>query len=166
MNAIRAGFEDKNPYSAAQESQIVRALTSSELPSRYLSADDIKRVGTSKIFSLNQLSLQKIHPAHAENLNGPQKATRLLQNKPVKLPSTDADHTVNINAYLANRLPSGLVDLISKHGAEFFLFNSSDQDVANHYKSQGFDTCFTVSSPTSTRFYLFKNNETNEKSSE
>ena len=162
MNAIRAGFEDKNPYSAAQKSQIVRALTSSELPSRYLSADDIKRVGTSKIFSLNQLSLQKIYPAHAENLNGSQKATRLLQNKPVILPSTDAEHTVNINAYLANRLPSGLVDLISKYGEEFFLLNSSDQDVANHYKSQGFDTCFKVSSPTSTRFYLLNNHQTNE----
>ncbi|WP_205395155.1 hypothetical protein [Vibrio tetraodonis] len=162
MNAIRAAFEDKSPYTANQTSQIVRTLTSSDLPSKYLSTDDKKRVGTSKIFSLDQLSLQKVYSAHAENPNNSQKATSLLRNKPVKLPSRDVEHTVNIDAYLANRLPSGLVDLISKHGAEFFLFNSSDQDAANHYKSQGFDTCFKVSSPTSTRFYLLKNHQTSE----
>lgn len=164
MNAIRAGFIDKNPYKSNQNSNIVQTLTAIQNPSQYISGTDKKSIGSGKVFSLEQLSLQKIETpnANVSSIDESRMAKPVLQQLPINLPSTSVEHTVNVEAYLANRLPSGLMDVIRKSGAEFFLFNASDQDIATHYKGKGFDTCYKISSPTSTPFYLLTNHHTKD----
>ncbi|RSD32539.1 hypothetical protein [Vibrio pectenicida] len=162
MHAIRAGFSGKDPYENNQCSQIVRSLTTSQAPSRYISVSNQKRIGSGKMHSLGQLTLREIPTSIASNIGEYLEAKPVLKGTAINLPDNSIDHTMNVSAYLANRLPSGLVDLINKSGAEFFLFNSSDQDIAAHYKNTGFDKCYKISSPTSTRFYVVKNHQTNE----
>lgn len=161
INAIRRRVDDKNIFEDKQDSsKIVKALTSKIKPSRYIDDFDKKEIGLSKIYSLDQLTMSKVEPSYVPDITHDQKIIPVRQGRSIELPDREEEHTINLDGYLSNRLPSGLIDKVKKIGAEFFLVTSEPGNIAAYYQDKGFNECTKVSSPTSTDFYIVRSSET------
>lgn len=176
LNALRGESEShelydlKNPLDvdapAAIRSSFVKALTVTSAPSQYIAGSERVNITSGQIFNLDQYVFSPVEPTNTPRM--PESLNTLLPRKvltglDVQFPGINEPHTMDVSKYLKNRLPSGVVDTIKKNGAEFFLVNSTPEELAAYYKARGFDRCTIFNSPSSTKFYVLSNQLTGEK---
>ncbi|MFY2506974.1 hypothetical protein ACN3E9_01315 [Vibrio pectenicida] len=137
----------------------VKMMSADGLPSDKLSNDDKRKITDSTLFNLNKF---KTDEAQSGGFSAPfidNNTYKILERYPIETPDINLEHTINVDNYLSNRIPSGIIDEIRHSGAEFFLSNKSVQYTSQFYEKQGFDKMLRVQSPSSTKFYLAMNTE-------
>lgn len=161
--SIGLAFERKE----ALENKNIKIKENSYVKSLTKSGKEFSASVESKSFEVAHIEKFKYIPASttesfAENLAGNLCDVSTRVNN---LPDRAVEHTLEVAAYLKNRLSSTLIEFIQKgsqeNQIEFYL--DLEERLIPHYNATGYKKLGAISSPNSTKFFLFYNEETNSK---
>lgn len=114
------------------------------------------RLSTASMHQFRRSMLTWLPMGYARTMTSSVQSARTAID-PDQLPDRNAPHTMQIDSYLAHRVPSGVLDMARQRGCEIFCGGNLDA-LLSTYRARGFSSCLRIES-ISTENYLLGNDK-------